>query len=89
VATRGTCSAEQESGWNLGSQETVFSERWRGLKAAWRSRGDGVGRRSGGGEVGGDGEGEPKGSNGWFVGVAAVSRSSGDGEVGRHRVHGR
>jgi hypothetical protein len=39
--------------------------------------------------VGGDGEGEPKDSNRWFVGVAAVSRSSGDGEVGRHRVHGR
>jgi hypothetical protein len=25
----------------------------------------------------------------WFVGAAAVSHSSGDGEAGRHRVRGR
>jgi hypothetical protein len=32
------CGTEQESGWNLRSREMVFNERWRGLKAAWRSR---------------------------------------------------
>jgi hypothetical protein len=73
VAMHGTCGTEQESGWNLGSREAAFGERWRGLKAAWRSRGDGAGRGSGGGKVGGDGAGGPKGSNRWFVGAAAVS----------------
>jgi hypothetical protein len=32
------CGTEQESGWNLRSREMVFNERWRGLKATWRSR---------------------------------------------------
>jgi hypothetical protein len=32
------CGTEQESGWNLRSREMVFNVRWRGLKAAWRSR---------------------------------------------------